>query len=118
MAASARCLRSLIRSSSSVNRTSACVLRCLKANPTASASSTSIALRTSIKESGMLNVSRRFSLATRVQSFRPASAVAILCNSPSILNTGMSPEGLDGNLGDDEGESWSQNGDNAYIEGT
>ncbi|KXJ13307.1 uncharacterized protein LOC110240482 [Exaiptasia diaphana] len=119
MAAAARCVRFLLRNPSNVNPSSRLVLRCLNGSKSVK-TATPVSLRTSLKEAGMLNSSRNYSLVSKANNFtntiRPVSALCNISISPplNLDTTGGSGEGIDGS-GDDDGETWSQNSEEGYI---
>lgn len=116
MAAAARCLRSLTRSTSAAKHFSSCVLKNVSQKSSTGVSSPLLKSFLS-NESGLIRGSRMSSRISFDKRFTPVSFVCAVPKTCPLSVDGGSDgiESLDGNLGDDDGDTWSQGEDDPYL---
>ncbi|RMX45582.1 hypothetical protein pdam_00013125 [Pocillopora damicornis] len=103
MAAAARCLRSLTRSTSATKHLSSYVVKNVSQKSSSSVSSPLLKSFLST-DSGLIRGSGMSSRISFNKRFAPVSFV---------WSDGV--DALDGNLGDDDGDTWSQGEDDPYL---
>ncbi|XP_074630794.1 uncharacterized protein LOC141889413 [Acropora palmata] len=123
MAAAARCLRSLGRSSNNLKISSYIVKNTSQRSLN---NATSSLLKSFLNtDCGLIKGSRSSAISTynRINFSKRFAPTSFVCNlvqtCPLSIDGGVEVSGaLDGNLGDDDGDTWSQNDDEPYIRDT
>ncbi|KAL9955014.1 hypothetical protein ACROYT_G042610 [Oculina patagonica] len=123
MAAAARCLRSLPRSTNAAKHISSCLAK--NASQRSSRSTLSPLLKSFLStDSGLLKGTGIVGMSSRINFSKRLVPVSFVCSIPKAcpLSIDAGCEGsdaLDGNLGDDDGDTWSHgNDDDPYLDDT
>ncbi|XP_068681851.1 uncharacterized protein [Montipora foliosa] len=119
--AAARCLRSINRSSTLNLKISSYILK--NTSPRSMNNTTSSLLKSFLStDSGLLNGSRSCGISTykRINFSKRFAPISFACKVAqtcplSVDAGGELSDALDGNLGDDDGDTWSQNEDEPYL---
>ncbi|XP_027044453.1 uncharacterized protein LOC113672373 [Pocillopora damicornis] len=116
MAAAARCLRSLTRSTSATKHLSSYVVKNVSQKSSSSVSSPLLKSFLST-DSGLIRGSGMSSRISFNKRFAPVSFVCAVPKACPLSIDGGSDgvDALDGNLGDDDGDTWSQGEDDPYL---